>query len=85
MRDTACDIQETYRVVLYTTVRSQSATCPGSQKFTSEQQFTQGTKTDVDSQGWEAKAEGKQIQGHPGLQEEILSVVVVIVVVIIII
>lgn len=32
---------------------------------------------DVDSQGWEAKAGGKQIQGHPGLQKEILSVVVV--------
>lgn len=38
---------------------------------------------DVDSQGWEAEAGGKQIQGHSGLQEEILSVAVVVVITII--
>lgn len=59
-------------------------TCPVSQKFTSEQQFTQGTKMVVDSQGCEAEAGGKQIQGHPGLQEEILSGVVEVIIIIII-
>lgn len=39
----------------------------------------------VDSQGYEAEAGVKQIQGHPGLQKEILSGVVVVEVIIIII
>lgn len=39
----------------------------------------------VDSQECEAEAGGKQIQGHPWLQEEILSGVVVVVVLVVII